>query len=96
MKPARAPRFLARQNYRRRRMIDAARLLPLLGVCLILVPILWQPAETAAPDTVRGGYYLFAVWTALIVSAAILARLLRTARATGPVDPAPTANKGAN
>ena len=67
------PLFLARRSYRRRRMMDAARLLPLMGVVLFLLPALWQPAETPPPDTARGLIYLFAVWAWLVGSAAALA-----------------------
>lgn len=73
------PLFLARRSYRRRRLMDAARLLPVLGVVLILLPGLWHPAETVAPDTGRGGLYLFAVWIGLILAAFL------TARGLGPV-----------
>jgi hypothetical protein len=83
MKP---PRFLARQNYRRRRMADAARLLPLLGLFLVLLPILWRPAQTPEPDTASGGVYLFAVWLILIIAALFLARRLSASR---PQDTAP-------
>lgn len=68
------PLFLARRSYRRRRLMDAARLLPVLGVVLILLPGLWHPAETVVSDTGRGGLYLFAVWIALIVAAFAIAR----------------------
>ncbi|MGB3313104.1 MAG: hypothetical protein WBB85_01730 [Albidovulum sp.] len=74
--PMKQPRFLARQSYRRRRMADAARLLPLLGLFLILLPILWRPAQSPAPDTASGGVYLFIVWLVLIAIACILARRL--------------------
>lgn len=57
-------------------MADAARLLPLLGLFLVLLPILWRPAETREPDTTSGGVYLFAVWLILIIAAFSLARLL--------------------
>jgi len=69
-----APLFLARRSYRRRRMMDAARLLPIFGLALWMVPALWQPASSPAPDTARGAIYLFAVWAVLIVAAALLAR----------------------
>lgn len=68
-----APVFLARRSYRQRRMADAARLLPFVGVFLLLLPILWQPRATAAPDTVRGVVYLFGIWTLLILAARFLA-----------------------
>lgn len=76
MKAKGPPKFLARRSYRSRRVIDAARLLPVLGLFLILLPILWRPAATPEPDTARGGLYLFAVWLLLIAAAFVLARRL--------------------
>ncbi len=37
------PLFLQRLPYRRRRRIDAARLLPVFGLFLLLLPMLWSP-----------------------------------------------------
>jgi len=68
------PLFLARRSYRRRRLMDAARLLPLLGAVLIGLPTLWHPGDTPEPDTARGLIYLFAVWALLVLAAAALAR----------------------
>ncbi|MDD8024025.1 MAG: hypothetical protein PHX82_13055 [Paracoccaceae bacterium] len=73
------PLFLARRSYRRRRMMDAARILPLLGAVLILLPGLWGPADDPVPATGRGGLYLFAVWAGLVVAAYGLARGLEPA-----------------
>ncbi|MCL7465031.1 hypothetical protein [Phaeovulum sp. NW3] len=70
------PLFLARRSYRRRRMMDAVRLLPLLGAVLVMLPTLWQPAQTPEPDTARGTIYLFAVWLFLILAAFGLSRAL--------------------
>ena len=56
--------FLERQSYRRRRLADAAKLLPLIGFVLILMPILW--ADEAR--TSGGIIYLFSVWAILFVS----------------------------
>ncbi|WP_347310255.1 hypothetical protein [Defluviimonas sp. SAOS-178_SWC] len=90
MKAQTPPKFLAHRSYRRRRMIDAARLLPLLGLFLILLPILWRPAATPEPDTAPGGVYLFAVWLFLIAVAFVLARRLSSAaRDEGAADGAP-------
>ena len=60
--------FLARRGYRRRRLGDAARVLPVLGVALFLLP------ATGAVPAGQGGYlYLFGAWAALIALAAALA-----------------------
>lgn len=71
-----SPLFLARASYRRRRMRDAARLLPIVGGFLLLLPILWMPdgrINLTAADII----YFFAVWLFLIVVAAVFARGLR-------------------
>ena len=70
----RSPVFLARRAYRLRRLRDAARLLPLAGAFLLLLPILWQPVGGAARNTAWDGIYLFAVWGLLIAVAAWLAQ----------------------
>lgn len=74
----RGPVFLARRSYRMRRLRDGARLLPVAGTFLLLLPILWQPATTEARDTAFDGIYIFAVWAGLIIVAAILSRALGT------------------
>ncbi len=65
---SREPLFLARQNYRRRRVTDAARGLPVVGVILFMVPLL--SADQGRNDT--GGWlvYLFLAWFVLILVAA--------------------------
>lgn len=72
-----APLFLAKSGYRRRRLHDAARLVPVFGAFLIFLPILWGPGETPEPDTASDGLYLFGVWAGLIGGAALLAPGLR-------------------
>lgn len=66
------PMFVERQSYRRRRIGDAAKLLPFLGGVLVLMPVLW--AEGAR--TAEGILYLFPVWAGLIVIVALLSRRL--------------------
>lgn len=82
------PVFLARRAYRRRRLTDAARLLPVVGLFLFLVPIFWHPADTPARDTAPGGLYLFGVWALLVLAAGVVAgRLARAAEdEEGPED----------
>lgn len=68
------PLFLERRSYRRRRMMDALRLLPVLGVLLWLVPVLWpngnDAAQAPAAVSMSGAViYIFAVWAGLILIA---------------------------
>ena len=68
----RGPLFLQPAPYRRRRIMDAARLLPALGAALLLLPMLWGPDH----GTRAGAIYIFAVWLAVIGATAFLARRL--------------------
>ncbi|WP_323763360.1 hypothetical protein [Marinovum sp.] len=71
--------FVERQTYRRRRLQDAARVLPVLGIVLILVPLLW--AEGAGGVAMSSAViYLFAVWAALVGAAMGLSIFLRDDR----------------
>jgi hypothetical protein len=69
VRPPVEPLFLARRTYRRRRLMDALRLLPWLGAFLFGLPLLWRD-----PATSHGLLYLFAAWALLIVLSAALAR----------------------
>ena len=76
------PVFLERRNYRRRRMMDALRLLPILGVLLWMLPLFWPTTADGptAPEPVplsTAVTYVFVVWLALIASACSLWTLLR-------------------
>ena len=76
------PVFLARAPYRRRRLRDAARLLPLLGFLLLLLPILWQDGADL-PRVSDVALYFFGVWALLILLAAAFASGLRGGEAEG-------------
>ena len=73
MKRPGLPLFLQRRPYRRRRKIDAARLLPVFGAFLLLLPMLWDPVARGSRGTVHDGLYLFVVWAGLIAVARLLA-----------------------
>lgn len=76
MKPPRQPLYLARQSYRRRRMMDAARLLPILGLFLLMLPLFWVARAEPTMGTAGAGLYMFTVWLVLIVAAFVVARRL--------------------
>ena len=64
----RAPLFLKRGSYRKRRLRDAARMLPVVGAFLFVMPMLWAHEGTAGD-----GLYIFAVWLCLVLAAAAMA-----------------------
>ena len=74
MRPLTQPMFLARRSYRRRRLIDALRLVPVLGALLFMVPVLG--ASGHAGSSYRGAIYLFCSWALLILLTAFLSRRL--------------------
>lgn len=77
MRRPRRPLFLARAPYRRRRLRDAARLLPVVGVLLLVLPLLWSPGSEV---TLTAGdvTYFFVIWALLIAVAAAFAPGLRS------------------
>ncbi|MCY3984609.1 MAG: hypothetical protein OXD29_05265 [Roseovarius sp.] len=62
-----------RRAYRRRRMADASRLMPLFGAALFGMPLLWG-GETV--PTTKVMVYVFAVWIALVVLSGLISRSL--------------------
>jgi VIT1/CCC1 family predicted Fe2+/Mn2+ transporter len=84
MARGRPPIFLQPEPYRQRRLIDAARLLPVFGTFLVLVPCLLLPRGFAG-TTGALMIYLFLVWSLLIVFAAMITRYIRKAEARGNV-----------
>lgn len=80
MPQSRQPLFLARASYRKRRLRDGARLLPLFGALLLLVPLLWPDAGRAVA---AHWAFVFAVWAGVIVIAALLSRKLAEAEGMG-------------
>ncbi|SNR27020.1 hypothetical protein [Paracoccus sediminis] len=72
------PLFLERASFRRRRLGDAARVLPVLAAALILVPVWWMPGQVSFAG---GAVWLFGLWAALIAAIWALHRALRRADA---------------
>ncbi|MCC5965256.1 MAG: hypothetical protein JJU24_03885 [Natronohydrobacter sp.] len=73
------PQFLARDSYRIRRLMDAARFLPVFGFVLILLPLMRHSPEAETPPTASEGVYLFLVWFGLVFVAFLMSLGLRRA-----------------
>ena len=73
------PLFLARRSYRRRRTGDAAYLIPVIGLVLMLLPILWP----AGYRTSGAMIYIFLLWGVLILGMGFLSRILARGRPDG-------------
>lgn len=74
--PPRQPLFLARSSYRQRRLRDALRVLPVAGVILFTLPLLW-PRGPEGPGNATVLIYLFSVWALLVLAGALMVRRLR-------------------
>ncbi|SMD11702.1 hypothetical protein [Primorskyibacter flagellatus] len=70
--------FVEKQTYRMRRIMDAARLVPLLGVVLFAIPLLWPRGPDMGIMTSRTILYLFGVWVVLILVTMRLSYVLRS------------------
>ncbi len=66
------PVFVARASYRQRRLRDAVRMMPVLGLALWLLPLL----SSQTGSTSRVGLFLFGAWALLIVLSALIARYM--------------------
>ncbi|MDO8881600.1 MAG: hypothetical protein U0934_17635 [Pseudotabrizicola sp.] len=92
--PRTPPLFLRRASYRQRRRRDAARLLPVVGLFLMLLPVLWAPQDTFRRDTAPDGIYLFVIWAVLIALAMLVSRSLNTADEADDADASPDPGQG--
>lgn len=66
--------YLERRRYRTRRIIEALKVLPVLGIVLFGVPLLWSEGVKTSDAMI----YFFSVWLALVFAAVWLARRLGT------------------
>ena len=71
--------FLERQSYRRRRLSEVARLMPIFGAGLFMVPLLWPVGdESEKVQTSSAILYLFGVWGGLILAIALFGLVTRS------------------
>lgn len=71
--------FLERRSYRQRRMMDALRVLPVVGVLLWMLPLFWptDPGDGGTVDASVAVIYVFSVWAVLILASLALSLVLR-------------------
>jgi hypothetical protein len=74
--PQREPLFLERDTYRRRRLMDAAGLLPFVVVFLFSIPLLWSRGDEGPAVSVVI-FYIFGVWLVMAIVTAIVSIRLR-------------------
>ena len=91
MSPERGHVFLARRAYFQRRLMDAARLLPVLGAGMFLLPLLWKSGEGARTVVVM--FYIFLCWSALIGLGWLVSRRLSGPAADDAADGRPDADE---
>lgn len=73
MKTARTVTFVECRDYRHRRLVDAARILPVVAFLLIVLPLLWSPEAGGGRNLARDTVYIFGLWVGMIVLARLLA-----------------------
>ena len=94
MADAQGPLFLERGTYRRRRMMDAVKLIAFLGAGLWMVPVLWphgDAGQSASVPMSRAVFFIFGIWVLLIILSAWLVRSLAT-----PADQTPQTSDSAD
>lgn len=71
--------FPERHSYRYQRLLDATKFLPVLGVLLFLLPLLWPESDLEGAGVAMSSaiIYLFSVWIALILAILIFVKGLR-------------------
>ncbi len=79
-----SPQFLDLKSYRHKRIIDAAKLLPVIGAASLFFPLpfLFMDKSTGAGGSEGGGatevaLFFFGGWILLIVAALLLSRALK-------------------
>ncbi len=85
----RSPEFLERSTYRLRRLMDAARFLPVFGFILLLLPLMRDTDGTDVPRAAQEAVYLFLIWIGLVLAAFLMSLGLRRALTTPLSDTPP-------
>ncbi|MFP7672530.1 hypothetical protein ACG74X_04140 [Marivita sp. S0852] len=81
-----SPVFHETKTYRRRRIMDAARMAPLLALLLWGIPLLWPQTGDDRVSSGSALIYIFSVWAGVIFVTWVLSRVLGTS-IDPPTDP---------
>lgn len=68
--------FHERRTYRRRRVMDAARVAPLLALILWMIPLIWPQTGDGTVSSATALIYIFLVWAGVILLTWGISRLL--------------------
>ncbi|WP_439523368.1 hypothetical protein [Marivita sp.] len=68
--------FHERRTYRRRRIMDAARVAPVLALLLWSLPLVWPQIGEGTVGSATALIYIFSVWAGIILLTWGLSRLL--------------------
>lgn len=85
--PKKTPIFLERRGYRQRRLIDAVRLLPIVGMILLALPLLWRTDDAQTAINADALIYVFGVWVLLIACSAFVSAFMRDDDVSSVTDP---------
>ncbi|MCL3880800.1 hypothetical protein [Marivita sp. GX14005] len=75
-RPGPPPVFHEKRTYRRRRLIDAARIAPVAVLFLWLLPLIWPQTEGTGLRSATALVYIFTVWALVILCNLVLSRRL--------------------
>lgn len=85
MRPSSGQVFLERSNYKMRRIVDAMRILPFVGVFLWVIPLFWTD-ETKTHLTSTTMLYIFGVWMSLVLVNFVLSYFLGRSNTADPFE----------
>lgn len=76
-RPGASAVFHEKRTYRKRRLMDAAKVMPVLAIFLWCVPLIWPQSGDGAVTSATALVYIFGAWTGLIILTWILSLALR-------------------
>lgn len=85
-RPDPSPVLHEKRTYRQRRLMDAARVAPVLALFLWMVPLFWPQSADGGVSSATAIIYIFVVWAAVIVLTWVLSIALSRIARQDPQD----------